>query len=263
MTLTTTHNPELTTLAIEPLPDRWTSLPWCLIWSIWSIGTRASTAERITTRVAAHCGVAEPTAPAPTLLAVDDLDLREFLTGFDAAELARVANRQRMWTRPDAPTKAATVVAWAQVLVDRDVVDLYRATAALDDPDAYTEITHALGQVPGDRSGLRRCALWTAIAADHQVRPDAHNAQWLQERLMAHDAAPGYAADQAAGRATGQTRNPAGLATGDPRGMPEDRFSVLDLRPMLTRVAAERSTSIAHVTPRELDHALTRHRLLQ
>lgn len=236
----------LHSIEITPLPERWTSLPWCVVWAIWSVGTRVEQAERLTRRVADHCMVTEPVTASPTLLAVDDIDLTMFTEFFpDETTLIEVANAQRVWTRRDAPTKAATALGWAKVLADHDVLDLYRAMQALDDPPRYARIHTALGKVPGDRSGIRRCAFWTAVAADHQVRPDTHNARWLQERLMAPDT------------------NPTRTVPDEPRPATADRLSVLDLRPMLTRAAAQRSTPIAHVTPRELDHALTRRRLLR
>lgn len=219
--MTATHTaPTLLALDPHPIPDRWTSLPWCIVWALWSVGTRHAAAERLTRRVAAHCGVTEPTAPAPTLLAVDDVPLPAFLERFGSDQaLGAVANRQRMWTRPDAPTKAATALSWADLLVSRGVPDLYCAGGVLDDAAWFAEIHQALGAIPGDRSGVRRCAFWTAVAADHQVRPDATTAAWLD-------------------------------------------VPVADLRPLVTRVAIDRSTPARHLTPRELDHALTRHRIL-
>ena len=240
----------LHTIEVTPLPERWTSLPWCVVWAIWSVGTRAEQAERLTRRVADHCMVTEPVTASPTLLAVDDIDLTMFTEFFpDEATLIEIANAQRVWTRRDAPTKATTALGWVKVLADHDVLDLYRAMQALDDPRHYAQVHAALGKVPGDRSGIRRCAFWTAVAADHQVRPDAHNARWLQDRLMASE--PLRTVPTAI--QTMSTRS---------KSATDDRLSVLDLRPMLTRAATQRSTSTAHVTPRELDHALTRRRLL-
>lgn len=217
----------LDTVSVETFPTRWNALPWCLVWTMWSVGTSRRVARALTERVALYFGVEETRVPSPTLLAVDDVDLDTFTGELDVDTLTALANGQRMWANVSAPTRAETVFAWAEMLQAHEASDLYRAMRVLDDPERFAEVDHALSGITGDRSGLRRTNFWTAVAACHQVRPDADLAAWLSER------------------------NPdAGELRPD------------DLRPMITRAAVERSHADAPITPRELDHALHRRRII-
>lgn len=204
------------TLELKPRTDRWTSLTYCVLDAVWSIGARYdSVVVPLVRRVAALHGDDQPTS---TGLAVgpDAFALDEFIAVYPTeADLLRVTNAQRTSTRGGI-TKADAALRYAAVLSNRDLTTLEGIRGLLSRPDDLEAVERELALIPGD--GVRRRYLWMLAGSDHDVKPD----RMILRYLARHGAA----------------------------------VSVADARTMLVEIADKLAKTHPDVTPWMVDHAI-------
>ena len=89
-------------VALEPQPRecRWTSLSFCIVDAVWSIGAHYDNVvvPLVREKFAAKLGVTQPTIPASETLPEDPLPLSK-LGGLTVDSLTGMTNRQRTSTR--------------------------------------------------------------------------------------------------------------------------------------------------------------------
>lgn len=158
-------------LTLEPRDRVWTSLTYCVIDAVWSIGAQYDTVVvPLVRRVAAARGDAEPAVAVERLGATDPFPLEEFLAAYaDPAALVAVTNRQRTSTRGGI-LKAEAARRYAAVLREHGVTTRADLGALAGDAERIDLVDRALAQVPGD--GVRRGYLWMLAGSDDVVKPD-------------------------------------------------------------------------------------------
>lgn len=170
--------------ALNPKPRqyRWTSLSYCIVDAVWSIGSDYDdVVVRMVKNVAAVFGDASPTIPAQSVLPVDPVPLKRFLDRFQQTdELLEFTNHQLTSTRNGSP-KAAVVRQYALRLQAANIDTLADARELLNDPTGVAEVDRTLKGFPGDgQYGIRRGYLWMLVGDDNQVKPDRMILRWLR-----------------------------------------------------------------------------------
>ena len=170
--------------ALDPQPRsyRWTSLSYCVVDAIWSIGAHYdNVVVPLVARVAAAAGDASPAVPATSPPAPDPLPLPVLLARYpDVGALTARTNEQRTSTR-NGIRKADAVLRYARILVEHQIIDLSAAGALLAGPDErFSVVDTALAAVPGDgQHGVRRGYLWMLCGSDQLVKPDRMVLRWI------------------------------------------------------------------------------------
>jgi hypothetical protein len=170
-------------LALNPQPRqyRWTSLSYCIVDAVWSIGSNYDhVVVKMVKNVAAVFDDTSPTIPAQSALPVDQVPLKRFLDRFQQSdELLEFTNRQLTSTRNGSP-KAAVVREYALRLQAANIDTLADARELLNDPTGVEEVDRTLKGLPGDgQYGIRRGYLWMLVGDDNQVKPDRMILRWL------------------------------------------------------------------------------------
>jgi hypothetical protein len=168
-------------LDLIPRTHRWTSLSYCVVDAVWSIGTKyyAVTVPMVK-RVAATVGDVSPSVPVAEWSPDEDrLPLPLLLERFNDESLRAVTNKNLTSSRGGIP-KASAVMQYARILVDHGVVDLASALRTMKDEAAFGEVDRALTHVRGEgSSGVRRGYLWMLIGDDDLIKPDRMVLRWL------------------------------------------------------------------------------------
>lgn len=207
-------------LDLRPRRRRWTSLSYCLVDAVWSIGANYDTVVvPVVRRVAARLQDPEPVVELPAPMPPDPAPISKFLEVFpEPATLLPVTNRQRTSTRRGV-TKAQAAVQHAQIFHRAGIENLEQAAGLLADDEAFAALDETLKQIAGEGgAGIRRGYLWMLIGDDYRVKPDRMVLRWLKRH--------------------GVVTDPAGAAQ------------------LLLDVAAQLATTGSKVTPWMIDHAI-------
>ncbi|GAA2471403.1 hypothetical protein [Terrabacter carboxydivorans] len=168
-------------LDLKPRSKRWTSLTYCIVDAVWSIGARYDfVVVPVVRAVATTFSDDEPLADGRRMPA-DPVPLSRFMeqvpTGDALASL--VGNRQRTSTRGGI-LKAEAVLRYAEVFAAHGVDSLEGANKLLSDPKLAEAIEVDLRVVPDDGSaGIRRSYLWMLVGDDTRIKPDRMVMRWL------------------------------------------------------------------------------------
>jgi len=171
-------------IGLDPQPRqyRWTSLTYCIVDAVWSLGSDYDAVViKMVNNVAAIFDDRSPTILAESALPKDPVPLKRFLERFQQTEtLIEVTNRQLTSTRNGA-RKAEVVRQQAMRLHDARVDTLADAQELLDDPARTEEVDRALVGLPGDgQYGIRRGYFWMLVGDESRVKPDRMVLRWLR-----------------------------------------------------------------------------------
>jgi hypothetical protein len=158
-------------LDIAPRARVWTSVTFCVLDAVWSIGAHYDRVVVPVVRgIAVAAEVPSPTAPSDAVTVADPYPLERFLADYpDADALAGATNRQRTSTRGGV-LKAEAALRYAEALRSHGITTRADAASVIDDLDRLSAIDEQLARVPGD--GVRRGYFWMLVGDDHQVKPD-------------------------------------------------------------------------------------------
>jgi len=158
-------------LEIKPRGAVWTSLSYCVLDAVWSIGARYdSVVVPLVRGVASAHGDDTPTAPSDGPIPADPLPLDAFLSSYpDVGALSTVTNAQRTSTRSGI-LKADAALRYAAILQAHGLTARVDAHQALSEPPLVDDIDRELAGVPGD--GVRRPYLWMLVGSNDRVKPD-------------------------------------------------------------------------------------------
>ncbi|MFF2620325.1 hypothetical protein [Oerskovia jenensis] len=160
-------------LDLEPQPRgyRWTSVTYCLLDAVWSIGINYDRhVIQIVRRVAAKVLDAEPVITATSPLPPEPLPLTKFITLFPTSDsLVELTSRHRT-SSTNGILKGDAALRYAQALTQHGVDSLADARAVLEDPDRVDAISVVLRRIPGD--GVRTEYFWMLVGDDEMVKPD-------------------------------------------------------------------------------------------
>lgn len=179
-------------VALDPQPrdERWTSLSFCTVDAVWSIGARYNkvVVPLVRKKFAAEFGITEPTAPARRPLPPDPLPLSK-LEDLTVDSLTGMTNRQRTSTRGGI-AKAEAVLRHFAVFREHKVDTLQDAMALFSDAEQFVRVDDALRSIPGEGGyGVRRNYLWMLIGRDDLIKPDRMVLRWLARQGVQTDPA--------------------------------------------------------------------------
>jgi hypothetical protein len=170
-------------IALDPQARqyRWTSLTYCIVDAVWSIGSDyEKVVIKMVKNVADVFDDKSPTIAAETALPEDPVPLESFLERFQqTGALLEITNDQLTSPR-NGTLKAEVVRQHAERLHDANVDTLAEAQELLDDPARTEEVDHALRGLPGDgQYGVRRGHFWMLVGDESRVKPDRMVLRWL------------------------------------------------------------------------------------
>ena len=179
-------------VALDPQPRerRWTSLSFCIVDAVWSIGAHYDNVvvPLVRKKFAAEFGVTEPTIAAGEPLPADPLPLPK-LEALAVDSLTGMTNRQRTSTRGGV-LKAEAVLLHIAVFREYHVDTMQDALALLSDTEHFAKVDDALRSIPGEGGyGVRRNYLWMLIGQDDLIKPDRMVLRWLGRRGVKTDPA--------------------------------------------------------------------------
>ncbi|MDO8147518.1 hypothetical protein Q6350_03650 [Isoptericola sp. b515] len=159
------------TLDLRPRECRWTSVTYCLLDAVWSIGIHYDRhVVPAVRRVAATAGDERPVVPTDEALPPDPLPLTAFRDAYpDVKALEEKTSAHRTSSRSGI-LKADAALRYADVLLADEIDTLADARAALDDADRVERLTRELRRIPGD--GVRTGYFWMLVGDDDTVKPD-------------------------------------------------------------------------------------------
>lgn len=178
--------------ALNPSPRerRWTSLSFCVVDAVWSIGANYDNVvvPLVREKLAAELGITEPTIPASEPLPTDPLPLSK-LEVLTVDSLTDMTNRQRTSTRGGV-LKAEAVLLHIAVFREHKVDTLQDAMALISDAERFAKVDDALRLIPGEGGfGVRRNYLWMLIGQDDLIKPDRMVLRWLGRQGVKTDPA--------------------------------------------------------------------------
>jgi hypothetical protein len=178
--------------ALDPQPRerRWTSLSFCIVDAVWSIGAHYDNmvVPLVRKKFATEFGITQPTIPASEPLPVDPLPLSK-LGVLTVDSLTGMTNRQRTSTRGGI-LKADAVLRHIAVLREHHVDTMQDALALLPDTERFAKVDKALRSIPGEGGyGVRRNYLWMLIGHDDLIKPDRMVLRWLGRQGVKTDPA--------------------------------------------------------------------------
>lgn len=158
-------------LDIRPRERRWTSVTYCVLDAVWSIGISY---ERYVVpavrRVATAAGDESPVVAADAVPSHDPLPLSTFRAAYTTTEqLVAVTSSHRTSSRSGI-LKAQAALRYADVLTGFGIDTLADASKALTETDRVDEISAELRRIPGD--GVRTGYFWMLVGDDDTVKPD-------------------------------------------------------------------------------------------
>jgi len=179
-------------VALDPQPRqlRWTSLSFCIVDAVWSIGANYDNVvvPLVRKKFAAKFGVTEPTVLASQPVPEDLLPLSR-LDVLTVDSLTALTNRQRTSTRGGI-RKADAVLQHVAVFRDHKVETMQDALALFSEPERFDKVDKGLRSIPGEGSyGIRRNYLWMTIGQDDLIKPDRMVLRWLERHDVATDPA--------------------------------------------------------------------------
>lgn len=175
-------------LNVRPRERRWSSVTYCVLDAVWSIGISYDRhVVPAVRRVAAAAGDAEPVVPVDALPLSDPLPLSAFRDTYRTSDdLVAVTTSHRTSSRSGI-LKAEAALRYADVLVEEGVDTLPDAAKALEDFARVDEISGRLRQIPGD--GVRTGYFWMLVGDDNTVKPDRMILRFLRRHDMETDVA--------------------------------------------------------------------------
>jgi hypothetical protein len=192
--LMTAMLPKLTdaVVALDPQPRqrRWTSLSFCIVDAVWSIGSHYDNVvvPLVREKFAEKLGVTQPTIPASETLPEDPLPLSK-LDDLTVDSLTGMTNRQRTSTRGGI-LKADAVLRHIAVFRNHNVETMEDALALFSEPELFDVVDNALQSIPGEGGhGVRRNYLWMLIGQDDLIKPDRMVLRWLGRQGVETDPA--------------------------------------------------------------------------
>ena len=179
-------------VALDPQPRerRWTSLSFCIVDAVWSIGANYDNVvvPLVRKKFAAKFEVTEPTVPASQPVPEDPLPLAN-LNDLTTDSLTNLMNRQRTSTRGGI-LKADAVLRHIAVFREHDVETMHDALALFCDLERFDKVDKALRSIPGEGGyGIRRNYLWMTIGQDDLIKPDRMVLRWLERQDIKTDPA--------------------------------------------------------------------------
>lgn len=158
-------------LEMRPRERRWSSVTYCVLDAVWSIGISYDRhVVPAVRRVTAAAGDAEPVVPVDALPSSDPVPLSAFRETYRTSdELVTVTTAHRTSSRSGI-LKAEAALRYADVLIEEGVDTLPDAAKALEDFARVDEISARLRQIPGD--GVRTGYFWMLVGDDDTVKPD-------------------------------------------------------------------------------------------
>lgn len=170
-------------LDLVPRTHRWTSVSYCLVDAVWSIGVgydrHVVPAVR---RVADAAGDAEPVAPVEAMPDVDPLPVSRFLDTYPTPDALRQVTTAHRTSSRGGILKAEAAVLYARALHDAGIDTLADAGEALADRDRVDALGATLRAVPGD--GVRTDYFWMLVGDDDAVKPDRAVLRFLAQHGM-------------------------------------------------------------------------------
>ena len=178
--------------ALDPQPRerRWTSLSFCIVDAVWSIGAHYDNVvvPLVRKKFAAEFGVTEPTIPASQPVPIDSLPLSK-LEAVTVDSLTGMTNRQRTSTRGGI-LKAEAVLLHIAVFREHHVDTMQDALVLFSDTERFGKVDKALRSIPGEGGyGVRRNYLWMLIGQDDLIKPDRMVLRWLGRQEVKTDPA--------------------------------------------------------------------------
>ncbi len=178
--------------ALDPQPRerRWTSLPFCIVDAVWSIGAHYDNVvvPLVRKKFAAKFGVTQPTVPAREPMPADPLPLSK-LDDLTVDSLTGMTNRQRTSTRGGI-LKADAVLSHIAVFREHHVDTMQDALVLFSDTERFGKVDKALRSIPGEGGyGVRRNYLWMLIGQDDLIKPDRMVLRWLGRQGVETDPA--------------------------------------------------------------------------
>lgn len=159
---------------------RWTSLSFCIVDAVWSIGAHYDNVvvPLVREKFAAKLGVTQPTVPASQPVPGDPLPLSR-LDDLTVDSLTALTNRQRTSTRGGI-LKADAALRHIAAFRKHDVETMQDGLALFWDPARFDKVDKALRSIPGEGSyGIRRNYLWMTIGEADLIKPDRMVLRWL------------------------------------------------------------------------------------
>jgi len=164
----------------QPRERRWTSLSFCIVDAVWSIGAHYDNVivPLVRKKFAAEFGVTQPTVPAREPMPADPLPLSK-LDDLTVDSLTDMTNRQRTSTRGGI-LKAEAVLLHVAVFREHNVETMQDALGLFSDTERFAQVDDALRSIPGEGGyGVRRSYLWMLIGQDDLIKPDRMVLRWL------------------------------------------------------------------------------------
>ena len=179
-------------VALDPQPRelRWTSLSFCVVDAVWSIGANYDNVAvpLVRKKFAAKFGVTEPTVSASQPVPEDPLPLAS-LNDLTVDSLTNLMNRQRTSTRGGI-LKADAVLRHIAVFREHGVETMQDGLALFSEPGRFENVDKELRSIPGEGGfGIRRNYLWMTIGQDDLIKPDRMVLRWLGRQDVKADPA--------------------------------------------------------------------------
>lgn len=178
--------------ALDPQPRerRWTSLSFCIVDAVWSIGAHYDNVvvPLVRKKFAVEFGVTQPTVPAMEPMPADPLPLSK-LDDLTVDSLTGMTNRQRTSTRGGI-LKAEAVLLHVAVFREHNVETMQDALGLFSHTERFAQVDDALRSIPGEGGyGVRRNYLWILIGQDDLIKPDRMVLRWLGRQGVKTDPA--------------------------------------------------------------------------
>lgn len=177
-------------LGPQPRQRRWTSLSFCIVDAVWSIGVHYDNVvvPVVREKFAAKLGVTQPAIPASEPLPTDPLPLSK-LEVLTVDSLTGMTNRQRTSTRGGI-LKADAVLRHIAVFREHHVDTTQDALALFSNSELFDKVDKTLRSIPGEGGyGIRRNYLWMLIGQDDLIKPDRMVLRWLERHEVKTDPA--------------------------------------------------------------------------
>jgi hypothetical protein len=175
-------------LDVRPRAQRWTSVTYCLLDAVWSIGISYDKhVVPVVRGVAERGGDPAPIVKADEQLPADPLPLSAFRAAYPDEEALRQVTSSHRTSSTNGILKAEAALRYADVLLADGIDSLRDAQKALDDVDRVERINSALRAVPGD--GVRRGYFWMLVGDDDRVKPDRMILRFLDRHGLRTDVA--------------------------------------------------------------------------
>ncbi|MFE5702186.1 hypothetical protein [Rhodococcus koreensis] len=175
----------------QPRERQWTSLTFCILDAVWSIGAKYNAVVvPLVRRVGEDFRVTSPSVAMTEPKRPDPVPLSEFVARFDNLDfLVERTNRQR--TSPTGGIlKADAVLQHAHAFLQHGIDTLDQAVALFSDDARFGEVNASLSGIRGDgQDAVRRGYLWMLIGREDMIKPDRMVLRWFARQGISVDSA--------------------------------------------------------------------------